>query len=109
MRFDDTEVTQQVEAPPVQEAATPLDDAALREVVTRLARSHRSGGRVVERAALMASGTDFSALLRWIEAHDGVPEEAAASSTRVRRVGLIDDRQPPPNPLRFVLPASAFA
>lgn len=86
--------------------ATP-DDAELGVIVTRLARRHHSGGRVVERAALMAEGVDFAALLAWIAAHDGVPEDAA---TPTRTGGLFGDRhgQPPHQPLRFVLPATAF-
>jgi hypothetical protein len=60
--------------------ATPdgaLDDEAIRALVTRLARPHRSGGRVIERAALLAAGADFGAVMTWIEAHGGEPEEEA--------------------------------
>src|SRR5207244_9162814 len=39
-------------------------DAETRALVKRLARPHPSGGDVVERAALLASG-DFAAPLRW--------------------------------------------
>lgn len=96
-------------APEVDEQprATP-DEAALGAIVARLARRHKSGGRVVERSALLAEGADFAALLAWIEAHDGVPEEASAPA---RAGGLFGDRhqQPSREPLRFVLPATAFA
>ena len=84
------------------------DDAELGAIVKRLARRTPLGGRVVERAALLAEGADFAALLAWIEAHDGVPEEVA---TPPRTGGLFVDRhrEPPQQPLRFVLPPSAFA
>src|SRR3712207_5341998 len=83
------------------------DDAALGAIVARLARKHRSGGRVVERSALLAEGADFAALLAWIEAHDGVPEDVAAPT---RTGGLFGDRhgRPPPRPLRFLLPPPSF-
>ena len=57
----------------------------------------------------MADGTDFAALLRWIESHDGVPETPPPPS-RGRGAGLfgVGDRGPQ-RPLRFVLPAAAFA
>ena len=42
---------------------TLLDDEALRLLVTRLARPHRSGGRAIERASLLSSGSDFDAAL----------------------------------------------
>lgn len=96
------------EAPPADERPRRADDAALLAVVSRLARPHRSGGRVVERAALMADGTDFAALLGWIEAHDGVPEEPPPSASEARGSGLFGDRRLH-QPLRFVLPAAAFA
>ena len=35
-----------------------VDDEAIRAVVTRLARSHSSGGEVIERAAILAEGGD---------------------------------------------------
>ena len=48
-----------------------LDDEGLRVLVAGLARPHRSGGRVIERASLLASGADFRAAIAWIEAHGG--------------------------------------
>jgi hypothetical protein len=83
-------------------------DAELGAIVSRLARRHPSGRRVVERAALLAEGADFAALLAWIEAHDGVAEDVAP---RTRAGGLFGgrDQQPAGPPLRFVLPPSAFA
>lgn len=108
MRFDDDPQPEtQTDAPTADDRAQRPDDAALRDVVSRLARPHRSGGHVVERAALMADGAEFTALLGWIASHDGVPE-APPPSAPARSAGLFGDPQPQ-QPLRFVLPAGAFA
>ena len=88
-----------------------MDDDAICALVTRLARPHPSGGEVVERAAILAEGADFPAVMAWIAAHDGKPE--AAASTRGGR-GLHGSLShasaggEPPTPLRFVLPAGAL-
>jgi hypothetical protein len=84
-----------------------IDDAALRELVTRLARPHRSGGRAIERASLLSSGGDFDAAIVWILAHGGEPELPAPPRSAG---GLHSANQPSaaPAPLRFVLPAGAL-
>ena len=62
----------------VVEAPDPAThDEAIRAVVSRLARPHASGGMVLERAALLAEGADFAAVLAWITAHGGEPEATA--------------------------------
>jgi hypothetical protein len=85
-----------------------VDDAAILALVTRLARPHASGGQVIERAAILAEGGDFPAVMEWITAHAGQPEAAvAASSSRGLHGSRLGDRsgaQTGP-PLRFVLPA----
>ena len=48
----------------------PAEDA-IRAVVARLARPHRSGGDVIERAAILAEGGDSTAIFDWISAHAG--------------------------------------
>ena len=87
-------------------------DAEIHALVKRLARPHSSGGDVVERAALLASGSDFAAVMAWIADHAGVPEamvcEAPRRGLHGPRLGLsggADAR----TPLRFVLPAGALA
>ncbi len=87
------------------------DDDAIRALVTRLGRPHRSGGRVIERATLMAEGADFTAVMAWIEAHGGEAEHAAPP--RAPR-GLHSPRQTTGGdgeslPLRFIVPASALS
>lgn len=83
-----------------------LDDDAIRALVRRLSRPHQSGGRVVERAALMAEGADVSAVMAWIEAHGG---EAEAPRARPAR-GLHAPRAAGDQvAVRFVVPAAAVA
>ena len=82
-------------------------DDATRAEVKRLARPHRSGGWVVERASLLAGGADFGAAVAWIEAHGGVAEQPAAPKLQG---GLHSPRGVESvAPLRFVLPADALA
>ena len=50
------------------------DDKMIRDVVTRLARRHESGGTVIERAAIVAEGAESQSIVAWIVAHDGRPE-----------------------------------
>jgi hypothetical protein len=89
-----------------------VDDDAIRALVTRLARPHPSGGEVIERAAILAEGADFAAVMAWITAHAGIPE---AQIAKAPSHGLHGSRlsygggAPPRPPLRFVLPAGALA
>ena len=92
-------------------AAPPAGEDAIRELVARLSRRHRSGGVVVERAALLAEGHDFDAILAWITSNGGEPE---ALAPRAESRGLHGDRSherggvDPRHALRFVLPRSAI-
>jgi hypothetical protein len=88
------------------------DDDAIRALVKRLSRRHRSGGQVIERAAILAAGANSSAVLRWIAAHAGEPEELAPVSTgrglhaaRLNASAGADGR----TPLRYVLPPGALS
>jgi hypothetical protein len=86
-------------------------DVEIHALVKRLARPHPSGGDVVERAALLASGSDFPAVMAWIADHAGVAETMAAEAPRGLhgpRLGL-SGSSGPRTPLRFVLPAGALA
>jgi hypothetical protein len=89
-----------------------VDDDAIRALVTRLARSHTSGGDVIERAAILAEGGDFAAVMAWITDHGGEPEATAPASARhglhgakVGLSGAAGER----TPLRFVLPPGTLA
>ncbi len=66
---------------------------------------------MIERAAILAEGADFAAVMNWITAHDGTPD-ATVSATRGR--GLHGSRMSGGDatasraPLRFVLPPGAL-
>jgi hypothetical protein len=88
------------------------DDDAIRALITRLARPHASGGRVIERAAIMAEGADSAAIITWIDAHAGEPEEAAPATGagglhggRLHDSGSSSGRAP----RRYVLPPGALS
>jgi hypothetical protein len=88
-----------------------MDDDAIRALLTSLARVHPSGGTVVERAAIVASGGDAEAVIAWIAAQGGEPEVAVGTATRR---GLHGSRvhtsggNAPRTASRFVLPAGAL-
>ena len=98
-------------AVPEPDAETPdralPDDDAIRLLVRRLSRRHRSGGRVIERADVIAAGADGRAIIDWIMAHDGRPETDGPA--RVQRSGLHSARtERPAAPQRYVLPVGAL-
>jgi hypothetical protein len=89
-----------------------VDDDAILALVTRLARPHPSGGTVIERAAILAEGADFPAVLGWIIGHAGQPEAAVAAASKGGLHGARfsdGDGAPPRAPLRFVLPAGTVS
>ncbi len=88
-----------------------MDDDAILALVTRLARPHPSGGEVIERAAILAEGADFAAIMAWITAHGGKPETTVSAVPRrgLHGARLNDSgRAEPRPPLRFVLPAGTL-
>ncbi|MGI8844964.1 MAG: hypothetical protein ACR2HC_02105 [Thermoleophilaceae bacterium] len=89
----------------------PAEQEAIRTLVERLCRPHRSGGDVIERAAIVAAGPDSEAILAWVTAHDGRPEDLGARNAdrglhgaRLSSSGGSDNRPP----LRYVLPPGAL-
>ena len=88
-----------------------VDDDAIRALVTRLGRAQPSGDTVIERAAIVAAGADFEAVMTWIVAHGGKPEASVETSTRHGLHGSrlhASGRSEPRAPSRFVLPAGAL-
>ena len=88
-----------------------MNDDEIRILVTRLARTHPSGGSVIECAAILAEGAGSQDVMTWIVAHGGEPEATTAkASTRHGLHGTLHDTSgtdaPPPS--RFVLPAGAL-
>lgn len=87
-----------------------MNDHEITALVTRLARPHPSGGVVIERAALLAAGADYPAIIDWITAHSGTPESTIPPGRSRGLHGLrITDGGTPASqqPMRFVLPANA--
>jgi hypothetical protein len=84
-----------------------MEEDAIRALVTSLSRPHRSGGDVIERAAILAAGSNSSEIVAWIVAHDGEPEAAVAprSSGGLHGSRLTQGSGSAPRPpLRYVLP-----
>ena len=88
-----------------------MDDPEINALLTSLSRPHSSGGVVIERAAILAAGADFSAVMDWITAHGGTAD-ATLPATRKRGIhgsrmngGDVTARRAP---ARFVLPAGAL-
>jgi hypothetical protein len=86
-----------------------VDDDAIRSLLTRLARAHPSGGTVIERAAILAEGADFDAIMAWIVARGGEPEATVSKTSRSGLHGSHDSGgSEPRTPPRFVLPPDAL-
>ena len=88
-----------------------MDDDQIPALVKRLSRLHTSGGTVIERAAILAEGTDFASVMAWIADHDGQPEATVAAGSahglhgsRLTNAGTEQRR----TPLRYVLPAGTL-
>jgi hypothetical protein len=98
----------------VTQDVEPATDEDIRALVTRLSRPHKSGGLVIERAAILAEGSNSAAILQWISEHSWEPEEAIASNASSGGSGLHGmrreaDRGRPQTqaPRRYVSPPGA--
>lgn len=93
-------------AGPTQTQAS--EDDAIRAVVARLARPRGGDGHVIERAAIMAAGSDSAAIEAWILAHDGSleptgpTESTSPSGLHGRRLQGAAAQQRAPR--RFLIP-----
>lgn len=85
-------------------------DDAIRAVVVRLSRPHASGGKVVERAAILAEGAHSAAIVQWITDHAGRPEGPAPVAGRGLHGARVGDHASVQRetPSRYVLPAGAL-
>jgi hypothetical protein len=81
-----------------------MDEDAIKLLVTRLSRPHKSGGESIDRSSILAEGADSAAVLTWIAEHDGKPEEqvsgAAKGGLHSARLGSNGAAQP----RRYILP-----
>ena len=89
-------------------------DEDISTLVARLSRKHRSGGRVIERAAIMAEGGNSVAILAWLAENDWKPEEDAPVSNNREGMGLHGMRREAERgraqaqaPRRYISPAPA--
>jgi len=89
-------------------------DEDISTLVARLSRKHRSGGRVIERAAIMAEGGNSVAILAWLADNNWEPEADAAPSSDRDGMGLPGLRRAPARgraqaqaPRRYISPAPA--
>jgi hypothetical protein len=83
-------------------------DDAIRDAVLALSRPHPSGGRVIERAAVLATGPDAKQILAWVVAH-GEPEALAPPVGGRGIHGAREAANDPRNPLRYVLSGDALS
>ena len=92
----------------------PRPDEDISTLVARLSRKHRSGGRVIERAAIMAEGGNSAAILAWLADNDWEPEADAAPTNDRGGMGLHGMRREAERgraqaqaPRRYISPAPA--
>ena len=88
-----------------ESATSTVDDDPIRATVTRLARPRPGGGHVIERAAILAAGSDSAAIEAWILSHTGRAEQLTAAAAG----GLHSPRLEAPRgaPLRFLFERGA--
>jgi hypothetical protein len=91
-----------------------IEDAAIQEIVVRLARPTASGGHTIERAAILAEGADCGHIEAWILQKGGEPQSGnvAARGGRGLHAERVDANAAATGggaPLRYVLPAEAFS
>ncbi len=87
-----------------------MNDVEMTTLIKSLSRPHESGGFVIERAAILATGRDSPEILEWITTHSGTPEMPAARSQGLHgpRITGGHDGASASKPTRFVLPAGAL-
>ena len=88
-----------------------VEDPEIRALLTRLARPHPSGGKAIDRAALLAEGGDFPEVIEWILDHEGTAESAVRSKSAQGLHGAMNAqplRAEQRRALRYVLPADTL-
>lgn len=78
----------------------------IRAIVTRLARPRAGGGHVIERAAILAAGSDSAAIEAWIVDHTGQAEQVAAPV--MNGLHSRDLTAAPSSPRRYLLPGGVL-
>ena len=86
-----------------------IDDVRIRAVVARLARRRTDGGHVIERAAILAAGSDSAAIETWILDHAGRPEQPAPTTAAGLHAHRFESASAAKrSPRRFWLPPGAL-
>ncbi|MGZ4173235.1 MAG: hypothetical protein ACXVQR_02040 [Solirubrobacteraceae bacterium] len=87
-----------------------MDDEAIRTLVVRLSRPNASGGGTIERAAILAEGSDLAAVEAWILKRGGKPEAPVASVSGRGLHSSISGNSgsQAAAPLRYVMPAGSL-
>lgn len=87
-----------------------MDDDEIRTLVKRIARRGSKGATTVERATLLAEGSDVEAIEAWILRVGGTPESAAPAKGAGLYADRVTEREASrtPAPLRWNLPAGAL-
>lgn len=86
-----------------------MNDLEITTLIRNLSRPHPSGGVVIERAAILAAGTDSPQIIDWILAHSGTPEAPAAPSHGLHGGRMNGGRNSATaHPTRFILPANTL-
>ncbi len=87
-----------------------MDDDEIRILVKRIARRGAKGGATVERATLLAEGSDVGEIEAWIVRAGGTPETAAPAKGAGLYADRVTEREASrtPAPLRYVLPPGAL-
>ena len=70
-----------------------MDDEAILTLVRRLAHPHASGGAVIERAAILADGSDFASVIAWSGTRRGARGRSCSGfSARLTRIAAQQPR-----------------
>jgi hypothetical protein len=86
-----------------------VNELEITTLIKNLSRPHPSGGVVIERAAILAAGTDSPQVIDWIVTHSGKPETPAARSLGLHGSRInAGDNPILLKPTRFVLPAGTL-
>jgi hypothetical protein len=87
-----------------------MEEDAIRTLVVRLSRADASGGGTIERAAILAEGSDLAAVEAWILKRGGKPEAAAAAVSGRGLHSSISGNSGShaATPLRYVMPAGSL-
>jgi hypothetical protein len=85
-----------------------VNDLEITTLIRSLSRPHPSGGVVIERAAILASGADSPEIIDWIITHSGTAETPAVRSRGLHGARLHADVDRASHPTRFILPADTL-